>query len=247
MRLFISVVALLGLSFSAMAQDIDFGDDASRWALDGQCDDMRFEGPGMTTTMLLDGDVMHDASDCAAAYAEGRLTLVGDGGSVAGGDAVATFEPGAVFGGGTKDGAERVRPGGGGVVVAGVMFDGIDFGDDGGQWPVDGECDDRRFTGEGMAGSLNWEGVGRDASDCLAGYQAGALGLWNAEDSVAATQCDAIDFGDDDGDFPMDSECDDYRFEGRAAALRLAIEEAGHDASDCRRLCTYGVVSLRDY
>ena len=66
MRVSFPVIALLALVNTAAAQDIDFGDDASQWANDSQCDDMRFEGPGMTTTLLLDRDIGHDASDCAA-------------------------------------------------------------------------------------------------------------------------------------------------------------------------------------
>ena len=59
----------------AFAQKIDFGDDASRWANDGECDDKRFVGPGMTSTPLLDEDVGHDATDCRTAYTRGALTL----------------------------------------------------------------------------------------------------------------------------------------------------------------------------
>ncbi len=61
---------------------IDFGDDQSRFALDGECDDPRFEGPGMTTTGFLSEDAMHDATDCANAYLAGLIWLVGQGGSI---------------------------------------------------------------------------------------------------------------------------------------------------------------------
>ena len=46
---------------------IDFGDNTSDYADDGQCDDPRFEGPGVAST-LLDGDLKHDRNDCKAAY-----------------------------------------------------------------------------------------------------------------------------------------------------------------------------------
>ena len=59
----------------ALADTPNFGDDAGRFAKDGECDDMRFDGPGMTTTPLLDSDIQHDATDCRAAYNAGRLTL----------------------------------------------------------------------------------------------------------------------------------------------------------------------------
>ena len=53
----------------------DFGDDSSQFSKDGECDDMRFEGSGMTSTPLLVTDVQHDATDCRVAFRQGRLTL----------------------------------------------------------------------------------------------------------------------------------------------------------------------------
>src|SRR5687768_16829874 len=44
----------------ATAAAPDFGDDNGSYANDGECDDKRFEGPGMTSTPLLDQDVRHD-------------------------------------------------------------------------------------------------------------------------------------------------------------------------------------------
>ncbi|MEM7779792.1 MAG: hypothetical protein AAF697_05285 [Pseudomonadota bacterium] len=55
---------------------INFGDDGGDWANDGECDDPRFRGPGMTTTPLLDEDIMADATDCRSAYNRGELTLI---------------------------------------------------------------------------------------------------------------------------------------------------------------------------
>ncbi|WP_156953395.1 hypothetical protein [Afifella pfennigii] len=57
------------------SEAVDFGDDAGRWANDGECDDPRFEGPGMTETPLLDSDIRHDATDCRQAFDAGRLRL----------------------------------------------------------------------------------------------------------------------------------------------------------------------------
>ena len=54
---------------------IQWGDDASKYARDGECDDKRFSGAGMTLTPLLDSDIQHDATDCRAAFAQGRLSL----------------------------------------------------------------------------------------------------------------------------------------------------------------------------
>lgn len=69
----------------AMAQTIDFGDDASKFAKDGECDDKRFSGPGMTDTPLLDSDIRHDATDCRAAHRQGRLTFNGNQSATTGG------------------------------------------------------------------------------------------------------------------------------------------------------------------
>jgi len=252
MRFPLSLAVLLALSAPAMAQDVDFGDDASQWANDNQCDDMRFEGSGMTTTLLLESDVGHDASDCAAAFAAGNLTLVDGGGadisSTPAADVVTNATPATSSLGGGK--GDRVQGGGNETpptMPVLTVIDGITFGDDSGEWTADGECDDRRFYGAGMAESLTWEHLGRDATDCSTAYQAGTITPWIFTDALAATSCEAVDFGDDDGEYPNDYECDDYRFEGRGAAMRLVPETIGHDASDCQRLCDFGMVGLRDY
>ena len=75
----LAAAALLAMALPAplMAQEvsINFGDDSGRFSKDGECDDMRFDGPGMTSTLLIDSDVFHDATDCRAAYTQGRLEL----------------------------------------------------------------------------------------------------------------------------------------------------------------------------
>lgn len=58
------------------ASTVDFGNDNGSWANDGECDDPRFKGPGMTTTPLLDEDIKADATDCRTAYERGDLTLI---------------------------------------------------------------------------------------------------------------------------------------------------------------------------
>lgn len=70
------------------APKFSFGDDAGTYSKDGECDDPRFDGPGMTTTPLLSDDVLHDATDCKAAWDAGRLSLRGiaDDGTVDFGD-----------------------------------------------------------------------------------------------------------------------------------------------------------------
>ena len=58
----------------ALAAQPDFGDNTSRWADDGECDDPRFEGEGAANT-LLEEDRGHDAADCRALFESGRITL----------------------------------------------------------------------------------------------------------------------------------------------------------------------------
>lgn len=68
-------VMALTVPQAAFSQGIDFGDDRGAFARDGECDDLRFEGRGMTSTPLLQSDVRHDATDCRTAYNQGRITL----------------------------------------------------------------------------------------------------------------------------------------------------------------------------
>lgn len=124
---------------------------------------------------------------------------------------------------------------------------GIMFGDDSGAYPRDGECDDRRFTGPAMAQGLGWAETGRDATDCQAAVNAGMARLWNYQEALAATNCQAIDFGDDSGQYPDDGECDDMRFEGLGTAAFMFTDDVRRDATDCSRLCTLGMIGLRDY
>lgn len=59
----------------------DFGDNTSEWANDGECDDPRFEGPGVAD-VLLDEDRGHDAADCRKLFDAGRITLRSDAANV---------------------------------------------------------------------------------------------------------------------------------------------------------------------
>jgi hypothetical protein len=148
----VASIALLALSSAhAVAQDAnpDFGDDGSQWANDGECDDKRFEGSGMTSTLLLDSDIGHDATDCRVAYEQGRLTFRGD--------KITTED----FG----DFSE-------------VDTSHIQWGDDDGSFAKDGECDDMRFEGPGMTSTRLLESdVKHDATDCRVAYQQGRLSL----------------------------------------------------------------------
>ena len=56
------------------AATVDFGDDASPWARDGECDDPRFAGEGVAQTQL-DLETRHDATDCRSLFNMGRIGL----------------------------------------------------------------------------------------------------------------------------------------------------------------------------
>ncbi|HHB82856.1 MAG TPA: hypothetical protein ENK61_05220 [Devosia sp.] len=117
------------------AMAINFGNNTSEWAYDGECDDPRFIGQGMAE-ILLEEDAFADASDCKSLYNKGAIVLRGSGG--------------------TKTGGSR-------------------FGDNSSRWANDGECDDPRFYGSGMAETLLDEDLGRDANDCMALYNSGQI------------------------------------------------------------------------
>lgn len=126
----------------------DFGSDSSRWANDGECDDPRFQGPGMTSTTLLDEDRFADATDCRNAFQAGKVQLRGD----------AQAQQGK-----TKTADRGPAP---------------DFGNDSGEWANDGECDDPRFQGPGMTSTLLLDADRlADATDCSAAWERGQLSL----------------------------------------------------------------------
>lgn len=144
-------VAVMAAPVPVMAQEvsINFGDDSGRFSKDGECDDMRFDGAGMTTTLLIDSDVFHDATDCRTAYNQGRLRYLG-------GRRAASSSS-------TPSRTEASR---------------IQWGDDSSRFAKDGECDDKRFVGAGMTSTpLLDSDIKHDASDCRSAYEQGRLEL----------------------------------------------------------------------
>ncbi len=181
---------------------IEFGNDTSEWANDGECDDPRFGGPGMAD-VLLDEDIGRDANDCRYLFNRGDIYALSGGGKASpvvpgGGKNV-----GDLFGNNSSEWAndgECDDPRFGGSGMAALLLDedlgrdandcrnlynsgdifllsnsGKSFGDNSSEWAFDGECDDPRFFGNGMAGVLLDEDTGRDADDCQALYSTGAI------------------------------------------------------------------------
>ena len=59
---------------SRAAAAFDFGSDFSKWANDGECDDLRFEGAGVDKKLLSE-DLMGDATDCRTLLDEGKISI----------------------------------------------------------------------------------------------------------------------------------------------------------------------------
>ncbi|MEO6716522.1 MAG: hypothetical protein ABIM50_04660 [Novosphingobium sp.] len=132
----------------AFADDVNFGDDSGRFSKDGECDDMRFDGAGMTDTLLIDSDILHDATDCRAAFNQGRLHYLG--------------------------GHRHGTP----AATATTAASHIQWGDDSSKYSKDGECDDKRFSGPGMTTTpLLDSDIQHDATDCRSAFNQGRLTL----------------------------------------------------------------------
>ena len=90
-------------------------------------------------------------------------------------------------------------------------------------------------------------GCGSEAEPAAESTEAAALAAPAvvAADGAPTGQL-AIDFGDDNGDWANDNECDDSRFEGAGmTATPLLEEDIGHDATDCRTAYEAGKLTLR--
>lgn len=66
--------ALASNAERAAAQQIDFGNDQSEYANDGECDDVRFQGSAMASVQNTD-HIGRDATDCQTAFEAGNVEL----------------------------------------------------------------------------------------------------------------------------------------------------------------------------
>lgn len=96
----------------------------------------------------------------------------------------------------------------------------IDFGEDAGDYANDGACDDARFESDGDDWTYQRNHVLRDATDCRALYESGALTLY-------------LDFGDNSGEYANDNTCDDNRFTGEGRSILQTESHVKRDAVDC--------------
>lgn len=197
-------------------EDIDFGDNSSMWSDDGECDDPRFAGEGMAS-FTVDDDLLHDANDCRDLYLEGGLTFLE---------------------------GEMIDPNA--ALTAYIANSEIDFGDNSSVWSDDGECDDPRFSGPGVAAVTDPSDVRQDANDCARLFMQGGLNFDEnfqeqpVLDLAEVSDSLGIDFGDNSSMFADDGECDDPRFSGPGSAAFTEADNEMHDANDCARLFLQG-------
>ena len=172
----------------ATSSPIDFGNDSSPSAWDGECNDPRFEGGGMAST-LIDLNRGRDATDCRRLFDFGRIRLKGDQPIDFGNDSSPWARDGECDdprfeGDGTASSLSDTDRGRDATDCRQLFDSGrirlkgdqpIDFGDDSSPWARDGECDDPRFEGEGMASSLIDSNRGRDAADCRQLFDSGRI------------------------------------------------------------------------
>lgn len=121
----------------------------------------------------------------------------------------------------------------------------VSFGNDGGEYPNDGECDDPRFIGEGMANTVDNVNISGDATDCASHYERGNIRLARSAAEFAVSACASIDYGNDSSEWARDGECDDPRFAGPGTDSILQINDLRADATDCKRLCEAGDIWLK--
>lgn len=121
----------------------------------------------------------------------------------------------------------------------------IAFGTNNGPYANDGECDDPRFTGGGMASSLNDDNIKTDASDCRNLVAASKIRLQRTAAQWDPQQCSAVDFGNNASEWSNDGECDDARFTGPGTDDIMLSSDIKRDANDCRALCQTGEVWVK--
>lgn len=223
----------------------DFGNDSSFWANDNECDDPRFEGPGVAETPQ-ESNRRADATDCRKAWNEGKIVLTQSGLPNFGNDSGRWANDGVCddsrFSGAARQNAaitsdshhlkdatdcrQAWNNGGLTYVVASKASKGIGampaFGNDSGNYANDGDCDDARFSADGDNYNYQREHVLRDATDCRQAFVAGEVTL-------------LLDFGDDSGNWANDDVCDDSRFSGPARENAVITSDSHHrkDATDC--------------
>ena len=222
---------------------------------------------------LLDADIGHDATDCRAAVEAGTATFNGGGSTAATSTTATTPASGARTANATirasralalpanrstADLGHDATDCRAAVEAGTATFNGddvpvaaFDYGSDWSKWANDGECDDLRFTGEGVDKKLLTEDMhGRrhrlqDAGSRRLGQHQARSIRPNMPPAPPMTAAD-IDFGDNSSSYANDDQCDDPRFEGPGTASTLLDSDLEHDSADCKAAYEAGTIVLRE-
>ena len=251
--LFASALAFTPISLaqsdsSISVDDVIFGDDAGNWAGDGECDDPRFAGAGMTSTTLLDDDMFHDASDCRAHWASGFLSFAGTP-TV---DDINFGDDSSIW----ADDDECDDPRFAGATMAETLVEEDMYADasdcsaayEAGKITLAALAGDTSPTSD--SGSYqNLPPSRQTAPSTQPSHNANPLA--NPAPSTpssagAGPNFDGIDFGDDSSLWAFDDECDDPRFMGDNAATTLLHEDLYADATDCLAAYKAGMIEWNE-
>ncbi|MEK9586546.1 MAG: hypothetical protein VW039_10180, partial [Halieaceae bacterium] len=104
----------------------------------------------------------------------------------------------------------------------------VEFGDDRSAWSNDGECDDPRFSGAGMAETLLEEDQFRDATDCRTLYEQGLIRLMETGSESSLGRIERGSLSASDLARPGGAFMDVFSFEGtqgETALLELRSSE----------------------
>ncbi|KAG1651465.1 hypothetical protein GQR58_027067 [Nymphon striatum] len=124
-----------------------------------------------------------------------------------------------------------------------ALADTVKFGSNGSDYANDGECDDRRFFGRGMADDLDRDDIGLDANDCKKLYRAKKIQLWNRAAAKAASKNAKINFGNNSSEWANDGQCDDIRFEGPGTDSMISVDDRRKDANDSSIQCVHSSIT----
>ena len=236
---------------------IEFGDDTSSWANDGECDDPRFTGTGAAVTTLPE-EAFHDATDCSELFMDGSITLIaqtpaadidfGDDASIWANDGECDDPRFGVSGvSSSLSDDDRMHDASdcsnlytaGSIVLLevdpAITLLALMFGDDSGTYPNDGECDDSRFEGPGVASGMSDEDRFRDATDCGELFQQGEITLIPISSggpggAIASGEVVSGSLSNGDQQRSNNAYADNYSFEGRAGdVLSLDLRSTAFD------------------
>ena len=136
------------------------------------------------------------------------------------------------------------------ILVASAGFaqaqEAIDYGNDDSGWSNDGECDDPRFEGEGMASSLDRATIGKDATDCRTLLESGKVIYSLVQYDPDLTVFNGIELGDNASNWANDNVCDDPRFVGENMSVSPLHKDIMHDRNDCSYGVQLGTLTLAD-